>query len=254
MGTVIGRYGETSIVLCESYEALGEEAAASVAECIGDVLKAKPECRIVFSAAVSQGSFIKSLATKEVDWAGVTCFNIDDFWQPGMPLAFSCGAQTRTELYEKVPVKAAHQVDVHAAEAEADRFEALLREAPPDIMCLGVGTSGHIALNEPGQTSFGDERWVRVVDVDEQSKRQLMEDPNFRALGRIPEKGITTTIPGILSASHFFVMVPLAGKRAILRRLMETEEPTEALPASILRRVRARMFVDRESWEADGRR
>lgn len=249
MNGVIGRYGKTEIVLCEDYEALGRQAAEAVAGCVRSVLNQKSECRIVFSAAESQGSFIRNLAQADVDWTRVTCFNIDDFWQPGMPLELSCGEQTRRELYDQVPVRAAHQVDVHAAdpEAEAARFEALLREAPLDVMCLGVGRSGHLALNEPGQTSFHDERWARVVEVDEQSKRQLVEDPNFRALDRIPAKGITTTIPGILSADHFYVMVPLATKKEVLTRLLETDEPTEELPASILQTVEATLYVDRDS-------
>lgn len=243
-------YGRMAIEIWESYEDLGRGSAKAVSSCISEVLTSKSDCRIVFSAAESQGSFVRQLAAvPDVEWRRVTCFNIDDFWQPGMPRELSCGHQTRTELYERVPVRAAHQVDVHAsdAQAEADRFEALLREAPLDIMCLGIGTSGHIALNEPGPTSFADERWVRVVDVDEQSKAQLIDDPNFRALGTIPSRGITTTIPGILSADHFFVMVPLANKKPILTRLLSTPEPTESLPASILSSLEATLFVDRES-------
>jgi glucosamine-6-phosphate deaminase len=248
------RYGKTTIILCEDYEDLGVRSAEAVAQCIGKVLKDKPECRIIFSAAESQGSFIRQLAASEVDWSQVVCFNIDDFWHPEMPLEYTCGHQTSTELYNKVPVKSAHQVNVHASEAqaEADRFETLLREALLDIMCLGIGTSGHIALNEPGQTSFEDDRWVRVVDVDEQSKKQLMDDPNFQDLGYIPDKGITTTIPAVLSAGHHFVMVPLAIKKSILTEVLNTPVPTEALPASILSTIRATLFLDRDSCPTKG--
>ena len=243
-------YGKMDIVVCETYEAMGKESASAVASCLRDLLAVQPECRIVFSAAESQGSFVRALALEpDVDWSRVVCFNIDDFWRPEMPLEFSCGHQTRTELYDKVPVKAFHQVAVHAADpqVEADRFEALLREAPLDIMCLGIGTSGHIALNEPGQTSFNDARWVRVVDVDEQSKRQLMDDPNFKDLGYIPERGITTTIPAILSAKHFFVMVPLANKKDIVTEVLSVSEPVERLPATVLRTVEGTLFLDRAS-------
>ncbi|MBT5830265.1 MAG: hypothetical protein HOH77_08725 [Candidatus Latescibacteria bacterium] len=249
-------YGKTSVVVCEDYEALGGQSAAAVGACLRNVLETQSECRIVFSAAESQGSFIHALAKEDVAWGRVVCFNIDDFWHPGMPLEFSCGHQTRTAFYEKVSVNAAHQVDVHApdAQVEADRFEALLREAPLDIMCLGIGTSGHIALNEPGQTSFEDERWVRVVDVDAQSKKQLMDDPNFKDLGYIPEKGITTTIPAILTAKHFFVMVPLANKKEILTQVLKTSTPTEALPATVLSTVSGTLFVDLESCPDDLKR
>jgi glucosamine-6-phosphate deaminase len=117
-------------------------------------------------------------------------------------------------------------------------------EGPIDILCQGIGTSGHLAFNEPGQTDFLDRTWVRVVDVAEQSRRQLASDPNFRDLPRIPEKGITMTIPALLSASHVFTIVPLALKRDIVARLFAISQPTEDLPASILFTVEGTLFLD----------
>ena len=52
-----------------------------------------------------------------------------------------------------------------------------------DILCQGIGTSGHLALNEPFDIDFGEKSWVRVVKLVEQSKIQLADDPNFKALG-----------------------------------------------------------------------
>ncbi|MCH7868461.1 MAG: hypothetical protein IH881_12250 [Myxococcales bacterium] len=102
-----------------------------------------------------------------IDWGRVTCFNIDDFWDRRLPREFTCGYQTERDLYAQVPCKAYHLVDYKAAdpEAEARRFEALVREGPIDVVCQGIGTSGHLALNEPGDTDFGAERWVRRVEL-----------------------------------------------------------------------------------------
>jgi glucosamine-6-phosphate deaminase len=81
----------------------------------------------------------------------------------------------------------------------------------------------------------------------EQSIKQLREDPNFKGLGYIPEKGITMTIPAMLAARHVFTMVPLALKREILTRLVAIREPTVDLPASILYRTPGVLYVDRNS-------
>jgi glucosamine-6-phosphate deaminase len=133
-------------------------------------------------------------------------------------------------------------------EAEAKRFEQIIRQAGTmDVLCQGIGTSGHLALNEPCVANFHDPAWVRVVDVAPQSKRQLMEDPNFKALGFIPDRGITMTIPAILSSRHLFTIVPLALKRPILSQLFTTTAPTTALPASILFEAKGTIFVDRNS-------
>jgi glucosamine-6-phosphate deaminase len=90
-----------------------------------------------------------------------------------------------------------------------------------------------------------------VVDIAEQSKRQLSKDPNFAALGYIPDKGITMTMPALLSAQNVYTMVPLGLKREILTRLFNTSEPTVFLPASVLSTVEGTLFVDRDSCPAE---
>jgi glucosamine-6-phosphate deaminase len=178
---------------------------------------------------------------------------MDDFWDVRMPERFTCGYQTRTQLYDYVHPKQYHLVRFNAPdpEEEASRFAGLIARAGVfDILCQGIGTSGHLALNEPGATDFRDRELVRVVDLAEQSKRQLRDDPNFRDLGYIPAKGITMTIPALLAARHVFTMVPLALKREILTRLAAIPEPTTDLPATILRRSRGELYVDRNSCPA----
>ena len=115
------------------------------------------------------------------------------------------------------------------------------------VICQGIGTSGHLAFNEPGRTDFDDKALVRVVQIAPESKKQLIEDPNFKALGYIPEKGITLTIPALLAAAHRFTFVPLRLKRPILSRVLATPVPTPELPATILSEFEGTMFVDRDS-------
>ena len=243
-------YGMTEVVICENNQKLGITAAAAVAEKIKELLQVKEEIRMVLAAGESQTSFNTALAdVSGIDWNRVVCFNIDDFREPDMPEEFSCGYQTTKELYKKVRPAKVNLVRFNTSDPQAEcrRFEELLREAPIDILCQGIGTSGHLALNEPGRTDFNDPRWVRLVNLVEQSKKQLIADPNFKALGYIPEQGITMTIPAILSAKYCYTMVPLALKKTILTKLAEITEPTELLPASILFKKRGFLFVDNDS-------
>ena len=244
------KYGKTEIVVCQDYADLGEQSATAVAARIRSLLETQDELRIVFAAGESQGSFCPALARQpDIDWPRVTCFNMDDFWDTRLPQQYTCGYQTEQGLYSHIPCKAYHLVDYKAPdpEAEATRFAALVQEQPIDILCQGIGTSGHLALNEPGDTDLNDTRWVRVVTLVEQSKIQLRADPNFRDLGYIPDKGISMTIPAMLTARFVFTMVPLALKKPILTRLLQTLEPSEQLPASVISTVEGLLFVDRDS-------
>jgi len=242
------RYGKTKIIVCKDEFDLGLRASAAVAATMRKLLGNQEEIRMILAAGESQITFLDALAKQsDVEWSRVVCFNMDDFWDTGIPENLTCGYQLRRQLYDQVRPKRFHVVRFNAPdpELEARRFEGVLRaEGPIDILCQGIGTSGHLAFNEPGQTDFLDRTWVRVVDVAEQSRRQLASDPNFRDLPRIPEKGITMTTPALLSASHVFTIVPLALKRDIVARLFAISQPTEDLPASILFTVEGTLFLD----------
>ena len=243
-------YGKTEVVISADNAALGRDAASAVAAQMRLLLKKQNTIRVVFAAGESQSSFLNALALEQdIDWQSVTCFNIDDFWDIRIPEKFTCGYQTTKELYRKIKAESVNLVCFNAVEPEAEcrRFERILRERPIDILCQGIGTSGHLALNEPFDTDFNDERWVRLVDIAEQSKKQLREDPNFKALGYIPEKGITMTIPAILAARHCYTMVPLALKKTVMTRLAGMTEPSNTLPASILSIKKGILFVDSNS-------
>lgn len=248
------RYGQTEIVVCEDAQALGARAASDVADTLRSLLASQKEVRIVFAAGESQITFFDALAqVPEVAWDRVVCFNMDDFWDPNMDREFSCGYQTKRQLYDKVQPKAFHLVNCCAADPrrEAGRFDGLLRHAINtggiDILCQGIGTSGHLALCEPGVKHFADTAMAKVVNLVEQSKAQLRADPNFKAMGYIPAKGITMTIPALMSARHKFTIVPLAIKRPIMTRVLATPQPDESIPATIISAHAGRLYLDRDS-------
>jgi glucosamine-6-phosphate deaminase len=244
-------YGKTEIVVCDDEHDLGRRSAAAVATTMRELLATQDELVMILAAGESQITFLDALAEESgIAWDRVVCFNMDDFWDPRMAEQYTCGYQTKTQLYDKVKPGRVELVRYNAEdpEAEADRFEQCLLEAEPvDILCQGIGTSGHLAMCEPGQIDFGSNRWAEVVPLVEQSKKQLIADPNFKDLGYIPEKGITLTLPAMLSASHVFTMVPLALKKSILTRVLSTETPTTDLPATILKWYASTLFCDRNS-------
>lgn len=196
-------------------------------------------------------TFLDALAAeRDIDWQRIVCFNMDDFYDIKIPEEFTCAHQTRTQLYDRVNPNRWFRIgyNAHDPHDEARRFEKILRETgEPDILCQGIGTSGHLALNEPFDTDFADPAWVKVVKLSEQSRIQLRDDPNFKALDAIPARGITMTIPALLSARHVYTMVPLGLKRPVLERLFALDTPTVALPASILLNTAGTLYIDRDS-------
>jgi glucosamine-6-phosphate deaminase len=244
-------YGKTRVVLCKDEIELGKQAASDVSLKMKNLLKFKEEVRVIFAAGESQMTFLDALAKeKNIDWNRIVCFNVDDFYDTRMPEEFTCGYQTRTQLYDKVKPRRVHLVRYNAPdpEEEARRFETIIsKEGDADILCQGIGTSGHLALNEPFDTDFNEKARVKVVNLAEQSKIQLRDDPNFKALGYIPSMGITMTIPALISVKYIYTIVPLALKRPILEKLFKLNGITTELPASVLLENEGKLYIDRNS-------
>ena len=129
-------YGRTKIVVCEDENDLGKKSAAAVADKMRSLLERQEDIRMIFAAGESQITFLNALVQEpRIEWNRVVCFNMDDFWDANIPERFTCGYQTRTQLYDKVHPKSFNLVRFNAPDpyAEARRFESLMRAAVPWI-------------------------------------------------------------------------------------------------------------------------
>ena len=230
---------------------MARRAAADAAACLRTLLAQKDEVNVIIAGGESQQAFHAALIEEpEVDWARVNGLSVDDFYAPGMDASCSVRAQLGRDLYPHLALKSVQAPDYAAPDAEAERrrYEELLEQYPPDVAFLGIGRSGHVAFNEPGDTDFDDPQKVRLVDICEASRRQLEEDPNFMVLDEIPRRGITITMPTLINCPHLFVVVPLASKAPIVKRLFESAVSPD-LPATRLKsRPGTRLYLDAGSY------
>ena len=96
-------YGKTKIIVCEDEFDLGDKASTVVAATMRKLLGQQEEMRMILAAGESQITFLDALAKQVgIDWSRVVCFNMDDFWDPGIPETLTCGYQLRRQLYDKV--------------------------------------------------------------------------------------------------------------------------------------------------------
>ncbi|HTL52492.1 MAG TPA: 6-phosphogluconolactonase [Planctomycetota bacterium] len=245
------RAGTARVVVHATPELSAAAAAEKFADAVLVTLRTKLACNVVFAGAQSQMPFHAALVQRtDINWSRINAFSVDDFYSPGMPAEYAVAAQPQRDLYAHVKLKSIHVLDYKAQDpyAECRRYAALLNKFPTDIACIGIGISGHLALNEPGDTKFNDPELVRLVVVPELSQQQLMTDPNFQALGVIPKKGLTMTIPAILRAQTILAIVPYALKAGILRTVLSCPV-SEAVPASVLKtHPNTTLYLDNDSF------
>jgi glucosamine-6-phosphate deaminase len=244
------RYEQLEVEIHPSNEALGRAAAAQAAGHLRAALAARSRANVVFACANSMLTFLSALrAAPDLDWSRIHVFHMDEYL--GMPDSHPASFRRflREKLLNAVRPAAFHGIAGETADpaGECRRYAGLLRASPPDVCCLGIGENGHLAFNDPPYADFDDPEQVKIVALDEVSRRQQVGEGHFPTLRDVPTHAITLTIPALLAAAHVVAVVPELRKAAAVKASL-TGPLTVNCPGSILRKTpHARLFLDVES-------
>jgi len=168
------------------------------------------------------------LATADVAWQGVDVWFGDERWVPVHDPDSNEGMARVTFLDEVEPrsIQSMYQPD-STAEAGADRYDGLLRSAPPlALVHLGLGPDGHTASLFPGNAS---------LDVRDRFVITAGDDAH-------PHPRLTITYPAIERSELVVFKVAGEGKREAFAKLLAGDEE---LPAGRVRAQRVIWLVDR---------
>ena len=229
---------------------MGLAAGRDVESRVAGLLKVKDEIRMVFAAAPSQNEMLDYLAESElIDWGRVTAFHLDEYIGLNGAAEQLFSIYLTRRLFSRVKMKDVHMIKGNADPGEeAERYSALITEAPLDIICLGIGENGHIAFNDPPVADFNDPLIVKKVSLDRSCRMQQVNEGCFETLEEVPEMALTLTIPVIFGASHLFCVVPGSSKRDAVRNTINGPV-TPACPASVLQRhPDCGFYFDRDSF------
>lgn len=229
---------------------MGTAAGEAVAAKMRELLAAKPRIRMIFAAAPSQNEMLETLVRAEgIEWSRVTAFHMDEYigLPEDAPQRFSRFLTDR--LFSLVHPGEVHLIDGTAPPAdECERYGRLIKEAPIDIVCLGVGENGHIAFNDPPVADFQDPAVIKPVELDDVCRQQQVNDGCFASFGEVPTHALTLTIPALMSGTSLFCVVPGPTKRAAVKQML-TGPISESCPASILRtHADCTLYADPDSY------
>lgn len=241
------QYGALRASVYASNDAMGEAAAEEARNAITAAIKAKGFANVILATGNSQLSFLHALrGLGGIDWQAVNVFHMDEYVgiDPAHPASFPLFL--REHILNAVKPGKFYPVPGQAADVEAAcrEYEALLKAHPADLCAMGIGENGHIAFNDPPFADFDDPVWVKVVKLDERSRRQQVGEGHFPNLAAVPTHAITLTIPALLSAKRILCIVPEARKAEAVEKSL-LGPITEDCPASILRQIgHAHLLLD----------
>jgi glucosamine-6-phosphate deaminase len=229
---------------------LGRAATPNTADVLRDAVAEHGSARVIIATGNSQRAFVAALRDEPgVPWGAVTVFHMDEYVGIGADHSASFRRWIRENVAEPFGPAEVHYIDGDAADPQAEcrRYEELLRSAPLDLVCLGIGENGHIAFNEPHQADFDEPVWVKIITLQDKSRHQQVGEGHFATLDDVPEQAITLTVPALLAPRNLQVVTPEARKAEAVRATLTAPVDT-ACPATVLRsRPGATLFLDRSS-------
>ncbi|WP_420151411.1 glucosamine-6-phosphate deaminase [Spirosoma sp.] len=234
----------------ETRKAMGTAAGKDVAAKINELLREKEILRIVFAAAPSQNELLDYLANDQtIDWSRIDVFHMDEYVGLSVDAPQRFAHFLTQKLFAKVNPRTVNLIDDSAgAVAACEQYAQLLKQAPIDIVCLGIGENGHLAFNDPPVADFVDSELIKRVQLDDVCRQQQVNDGCFATFDDVPEEALTLTIPTLLSGQHLFCVVPGPTKHDAIQNTLYGPITTEC-PASILRQHPAcTLYVDRDSY------
>lgn len=240
---------ELQVSVYQTNEDLGQAAATEAADIMRQAIQEKGEANVIFATGNSQLTFLAALREMDVEWSKVNVFHMDEYVgiDPDHPASFP--RFLRRHLVDHVQPKAFFPLQIQNEELDqvCREYEALLRAHPADLCALGIGENGHLAFNDPPFADFDDPVWVKVVQLDERSRRQQVGEGHFASLEEVPTHAVTLTIPALLAAKRVLAIVPEARKAEAVHSALKGPI-TEDCPASILRKTpHAHLFLDVDS-------
>lgn len=230
-------------------DGMATAAAAEAATSLRAAIDARGEANVMLATGNSQLAFLERLGSVGgVEWGAVRAFHMDEYVGLAPTHSASFQRYMREKVAAKLPFKEFHYLDGRGdAEAEAARYESLLRAHPLDLCCCGIGENGHLAFNDPPVAQFDDPREVKIVELAIESRRQQVGEGHFATVDEVPTHAITVTIPALLRARRVLAIVPEARKAPAVHAALTGPITTEC-PASILRTcAHAELFLDGQS-------
>jgi glucosamine-6-phosphate deaminase len=234
--------------VADTADELGAMAAREIAISLRRRLEQQSRLRMVFAAAPSQSAMLAALRQEpQIDWTRITAFHMDEYLGLPEDAPQRFGNWLEREFFHDVPVGEVHLMQPGDDPARTCRtYAAKLKEAPIDVVLLGIGTNGHLAFNDP-PADLQDPLTVKVVTLDATCREQQVFDGCFPTLEDVPREAMTLTVPALLAAKEIFGCVPGKHKSSAVRAMLE-DTVSGLCPATALRtHPQCMMFLDRAS-------
>jgi glucosamine-6-phosphate isomerase len=230
-----------------------QEVSRATADLIADFVRRKGDAMIcVASGHTPVGVFkcmIEDVNSGKVDLSKVTFVSLDEWIGIDPEDPGSCLAMLKNDLFNHLTLRKDQiqffDVTAPDLQKECDRINKLISDhGGLDVMLVGIGTNGHIGMNEPG-SSFDDYAHISLLAEETITTGQKY----FRKVTKL-EKGITLGLRHFREAKVPILMANGTRKAEVMKHVMSQTSATRQIPASLIHEVKGSyVMIDKDAAE-----
>ena len=221
----------------QTREEAGIAAAEAAAKGLNLLGQKYGDISVIFATGASQLETLRALVLiPGLPWDRVRGFHMDEYVGISPDHKASFRKYLRSNLTQYVQMQRFFEVNGSSPDPEAEcrDYAESMQVVSPQLCLLGIGENGHLAFNDPGVADFNDPLDMKIVDLDDECKRQQVAEGWFKSTNEVPSQAMTLTIPALFRVPKLIVSVPGIRKAAIVNRALHNAIST-ACPATILR-------------------
>lgn len=221
------------VIVTENYD----ESCKVTASLIADVIKKDPNAKLGLATGGTAEKvypyLVKAYKDGEISFKGVSTVNLDEYMgiDPSSPQSYK--NYMNNLLFSGIDIDLANTYvpsGKNAAEDEIKTFNEKLGGKQLDIQLLGVGVSGHIGFNEPG------EHLVAGVHIEKLDESTIEANSRFfEKKEDVPTTSITMGVGDIMKAKKIVLIATGDNKAPALKKLLLDDEVTTKVPCTVLK-------------------
>jgi glucosamine-6-phosphate deaminase len=187
---------------------------------------------------------VLAVRAKQVSFAEAEVFALDEFGDLPTDDPGTCRNMLLRDLVRHVDLPASGFHWFNPAnpdlESECAAYDKLVGPGF-DLVLLGLGTNGHLGMNEPGSRANSPTRRTELHDST------IAGSAKYLNHGKLPTWGLTVGMQQFFNSREVWAVATGTAKAEIIHTMVRGEI-TEQVPASLLRRhSNCSLFVDREA-------
>ena len=236
------------ITICENKMELGRQAAVLGRHHIKATALRRGWVNVAFVTGKSQLEMLKVLRALDIDWTKANIFLIDEY--VGLEDGHKASSETflKENFLKYIPEpKSFHHI---SRSSDTDKtisdLNALMKDYPLDVAFICIGDNGHLGFNDPPADLDTNDPYI-LVEIDQRSKRQHVNEGWFGNVKEVPETAITMSVNEILSAKYIVCACPEREKAMAVAMTLYDEISSASPCASLRMRSECTIFLDRQS-------